>query len=62
MMLAASGLLPEGGRYEIRQGVEMGRPSRLSGHVDASGGVPTACRVAGRVHPIARGTLQVPAR
>jgi len=60
MMLAASGLLPDGGGYEIRQGVEMGRPSRLSGHVEASGGVPTACRVAGRVQPIARGTLQVP--
>ena len=40
MMLAAAGLLPEGGRYEIRQGVEMGRPSRLSGRVEAAGGVP----------------------
>jgi trans-2,3-dihydro-3-hydroxyanthranilate isomerase len=60
MMLAASGVLPDGGRYEIRQGVEMGRPSRLSGRVEAAGGVPSACRVAGRVHPIARGTIAVP--
>jgi predicted PhzF superfamily epimerase YddE/YHI9 len=60
MMLAASGVLPEGGGYEIRQGVEMGRPSRLSGWVEASGGVPTSCRVAGRVHPIATGTIAVP--
>ncbi len=62
MVLAASGLLPEGGRYEVRQGLEMGRPSRLSGHVEAAGGAPTACRVAGRVHPIARGTVAVPPR
>ena len=60
MMLAASGLLPDGGGYEIRQGVEMGRPSRLSGHVEATGGVPSACRVAGRVQPIAQGTIAVP--
>lgn len=62
MMLVASGLLPDGGRYEVRQGLEMGRPSRLSGHVEAVGGTPTACRVAGRVHPIARGTIAVPPR
>ena len=62
MVLAASGLLPEGGRYEVRQGLEMGRPSRLSGHVEAAGGAPTACRVAGRVHHIARGTVAVPPR
>ena len=60
MMLAASGVLPDGGGYEIRQGVEMGRPSRLSGHVEAAGRVPSACRVAGRVQPIARGTITVP--
>ncbi|MET1060342.1 MAG: PhzF family phenazine biosynthesis protein [Nocardioides sp.] len=60
MMLAASGLLPDGGRYEIRQGSEMGRPSHLSCRVEAVGGVPSACRVAGRVQPIARGTIAVP--
>ena len=60
MMLAASGLLPDGGGYEIRQGVEMGRPSRLSGHVEAAGWVPSACRVAGSVQTIARGTIAVP--
>jgi trans-2,3-dihydro-3-hydroxyanthranilate isomerase len=60
MMLSASGLLRDGGDYEIRQGVEMGRPSHLSGHVVAAGGVPSACRVAGRVQPIARGTIAVP--
>ena len=41
MVLVASGLLPEGGRYEISQGVEMGRPSALSGRVEADGGVAT---------------------
>jgi trans-2,3-dihydro-3-hydroxyanthranilate isomerase len=53
-------MLPDGGGYTVRQGVEMGRPSRLDCHVEAAGGRATACRVAGRVAPIAQGTLLVP--
>ena len=61
MALVARGVLPDGGRYEITQGVEMGRPSRLFGRVDAERGVPTRCHVAGRVFPVARGMIAVPA-
>ena len=61
MALVASGRLPAGGSYEITQGVEMGRPSRLFGRVDVEGGVATRCHVAGRVFPVARGTIAVPA-
>jgi trans-2,3-dihydro-3-hydroxyanthranilate isomerase len=60
MALVASGLLPEGGRYEIVQGVEMGRPSALSGRVEAPGGVATRCHVAGQVQPVASGEIAVP--
>jgi trans-2,3-dihydro-3-hydroxyanthranilate isomerase len=60
MALVAGGLLPDGGRYEIRQGVEMGRPALLSGRVEATDGRAGACHVAGRVHPIARGTMNAP--
>ncbi len=60
MALVASDRLPDGGRYEITQGVAMGRPSRLSGRVDAAGGVATACHVAGQVHPVASGEIVVP--
>jgi trans-2,3-dihydro-3-hydroxyanthranilate isomerase len=60
MALVASGLLPEGGRYEISQGLEMGRPSRLSGRVEASGGRATRCHVAGEVQPVASGEIAVP--
>jgi trans-2,3-dihydro-3-hydroxyanthranilate isomerase len=60
MVLAASGRLPDGGGYTIRQGAELGRPSRLAGHVEASAGVPTACHVRGQVHPVAHGSLRVP--
>ena len=60
MALVASGVLPEGGSYEITQGVELGRPSRLSGRVEATGGVATRCHVAGRVQPVASGEVEVP--
>jgi trans-2,3-dihydro-3-hydroxyanthranilate isomerase len=60
MVLVASGLLPEGGRYEISQGLEMGRPSALSGRVEADAGVATRCHVAGRVQPVAAGEIAVP--
>jgi trans-2,3-dihydro-3-hydroxyanthranilate isomerase len=61
MALVASGLLPEGGRYDIRQGIEMGRPSSLFGRVEATDGVATACHVAGQVQPVASGEIEVPA-
>jgi trans-2,3-dihydro-3-hydroxyanthranilate isomerase len=60
MTLVASGRLPEGGRYDIRQGVEMGRPSLLHGRVEASGGRATVCHVAGRVQAVASGEIAVP--
>jgi trans-2,3-dihydro-3-hydroxyanthranilate isomerase len=60
MALAASGLLPEGGRYDITQGVEMGRPSSLAGRVEASGGRATLCHVAGQVRQVAAGQIEVP--
>jgi trans-2,3-dihydro-3-hydroxyanthranilate isomerase len=60
MALVASGLLPEGGRYDITQGVEMGRPSTLAGRVEASGGRATVCHVAGQVRHVATGEINVP--
>jgi trans-2,3-dihydro-3-hydroxyanthranilate isomerase len=62
--LVAGGFLPEGGRYRIRQGLEMGRPSLLQGVVEpgvATGGAAARCRVGGRVQPVARGRIGVPA-
>jgi trans-2,3-dihydro-3-hydroxyanthranilate isomerase len=61
MALVASGLLPEGGRYDITQGVEMGRPSSLAGRVEAAAGRATVCHVAGQVHQVAAGEIEVPA-
>ena len=58
--LVAAGLLPEGGRYDIRQGIEMGRPSRLMGRVDATDGAATLCHVAGQVQHVASGEIAVP--
>jgi trans-2,3-dihydro-3-hydroxyanthranilate isomerase len=60
MALVATGLLPEGGSYAIRQGVEMGRPSSLDGRVEATDGVATLCHVAGRVRRVAIGEIEVP--
>lgn len=76
--LVVSGQLPDGGTYEISQGVEMGRPSSLHGRVETTvvGGhgwstrgsdvpcqtVAAVCHVAGLVQPIARGEIAVPAR
>jgi trans-2,3-dihydro-3-hydroxyanthranilate isomerase len=60
MALVASGRLPEGGDYLIRQGIEMGRPSRLRCHVETRAGAAVRCRVAGLVHPVARGRVRVP--
>jgi trans-2,3-dihydro-3-hydroxyanthranilate isomerase len=60
MALVARGQLPEGGRYTITQGVEMGRPSQLLGRVDVSGGEAEQCHVAGRVQRVASGEIAVP--
>ncbi len=60
MALVASGLLPDGGRYDITQGVEMGRPSQLYARVEATDGRATRCHVAGRVRPVASGEIAVP--
>lgn len=58
--LVATGRLPEGGRYEIRQGLEMGRPSRLFGRVEVAFGVASRVHVAGQVFRVATGTIAVP--
>jgi len=58
--LVAGGWLPEGGRYLITQGVEMGRPSSLFGRVEVSGGEASMCHVRGRVQPVATGEIAVP--
>jgi trans-2,3-dihydro-3-hydroxyanthranilate isomerase len=60
MALVVTGVLPEGGSYRIRQGVEMGRPSTLHGRVDVSAGRPSMCHVAGQVQPVASGEIAVP--
>ena len=60
MALVATERLPEGGRYTITQGVEMGRPSRLFGWVEAASGAATRCHVAGRVQKVASGEIVVP--
>jgi len=58
--LVASAMLPEGGTYEIVQGLEMGRPSRLGGRVEVAEGRAVRCHVAGGVQPIASGEIAVP--
>ena len=60
IVLAVSGLLADGGDYIIRQGVEMGRPSTLLGHVDAEQGRATGCEVGGGVVSAAAGTIALP--
>ena len=60
--LVAAGLLPADGEssYEIAQGLEMRRPSRLTCAVTAEGGRATECRVSGAVVPIAHGQIAIP--
>jgi trans-2,3-dihydro-3-hydroxyanthranilate isomerase len=58
--LNARGLLDDAGRYRISQGREIGRPSVLSGRVEADASAVTRVHVAGAVHPIARGQIRVP--
>lgn len=58
--LVASGLLPDGGDYAVRQGVEMHRPSRLVCTVVASHGAAVSATVTGSVVPIATGQIRRP--
>nr|MBA2464928.1 PhzF family phenazine biosynthesis protein [Nocardioidaceae bacterium] len=60
MALVARGLLGDGDRYVIRQGVEMGRPSRLLGRVDVAEGRAVRAHVAGQVQHVASGEIRVP--
>jgi trans-2,3-dihydro-3-hydroxyanthranilate isomerase len=60
MALVATGRLPDGGSYDIRQGIEMGRPSAIAGRVEARNGVATLCHVGGSVRPVAAGEIEVP--
>lgn len=48
--------------WTVRQGVEMGRPSRLDVRVRKQGGAVTAVQVAGRAVLTGEGTLRLPAR
>ena len=61
--LVAAGLLAADGEssYEIAQGLEMGRPSRLGGSVRARDGHAVECTVGGSVVAVARGQIAVPA-
>ncbi|MDX5450478.1 MAG: PhzF family phenazine biosynthesis protein, partial [Actinomycetes bacterium] len=61
MALVAAGRLPEGGRYTITQGVEMGRPSTLEGRVEVASGAVSRVHVAGGVRAVASGRVVVPA-
>lgn len=60
VFLVASGLLPDGGPYAVRQGVEMGRPSTLECAVTAAGGVASSVQVSGGVVPVATGRIRRP--
>ena len=60
--LVASGRVPPEGdtAYDVVQGVEMGRPSRLSCSVTALAGAAVRCRVSGSVVPVASGWIRRP--
>jgi trans-2,3-dihydro-3-hydroxyanthranilate isomerase len=60
--LVAAGLVAADGdsSYEIAQGLEMGRPSRLVCTVTAADGRAVACKVNGKVAPVAKGQIAVP--
>ncbi|HLV58335.1 MAG TPA: PhzF family phenazine biosynthesis protein [Natronosporangium sp.] len=62
--LVGSGLLPPDGEsaYSVRQGAEIGRPSRLECTVTAAAGAAVSATVTGQVVPVARGEIAVPAR
>jgi trans-2,3-dihydro-3-hydroxyanthranilate isomerase len=58
--LVADGALTGSGTYEVVQGAEMGRESRLSCTVEVADGVAVAVRVRGQVVPVAAGRIQIP--
>jgi trans-2,3-dihydro-3-hydroxyanthranilate isomerase len=58
--LVATGLLPDGGPYEVRQGLEMGRPSTLTCSVVADAGRAVSVQVGGGVVPVATGRIRRP--
>jgi trans-2,3-dihydro-3-hydroxyanthranilate isomerase len=60
--LVAGRLLPGDGesRYTVRQGAEIGRPSRLECTVVAAGGAAVECRVSGAVAAVASGEIRRP--
>jgi trans-2,3-dihydro-3-hydroxyanthranilate isomerase len=45
--------------WEVAQGVEMGRPSRLAVRVDKAGGAVTAVRVGGQAVVVCTGTFHL---
>ncbi|MFC7571020.1 hypothetical protein ACFQX8_28875 [Klenkia terrae] len=47
--------------YRLHQGAAVRRPSVLDGTVVVQDGRAVAATVAGRVHPVASGTIAVPA-
>jgi trans-2,3-dihydro-3-hydroxyanthranilate isomerase len=60
--LVTAGFLPGDGEssYLVRQGLEIGRPSRLDCTVTASAGAAVSATVTGSVVPVARGEIAVP--
>ena len=48
--------------WRVEQGLEMGRPSILELDVRVVAGRPTRVRVGGGSVPVARGTMEIPAR
>ncbi len=59
--LAVSGLAPEGeSAFRAVQGVEMGRPSEMTGTVHVESGTPVTTTVSGHAVHIASGTVRVP--
>ena len=60
--LVASGLVPGDATssYEVSQGAEIGRPSRLLGHVEARDGRAVEVRVSGGVKAVAQGRISPP--
>jgi trans-2,3-dihydro-3-hydroxyanthranilate isomerase len=62
--LVSAGLLPADGEshYLVRQGAELGRPSRLECTVVAQAGTAVECRVSGAVAPVAAGEIRRPPR
>ncbi|MBF9044618.1 PhzF family phenazine biosynthesis isomerase [Rhodobacterales bacterium HKCCE4037] len=60
--LLANDALPQTGttRLDVRQGIEVGRPSALRLSIDTNAGTITAIRVAGQAVKVAHGQIRVP--